>query len=507
MDTINRLTTLLLITTSIWAADFQNGQAARAVIGQPSFSAGEAGIIPTSLVVLNNRLYAADVAGHLLTFDLTNIPGAKDDFADRQGAACAVCGFSPLASLNQPVFQGIAAVSVFGKTVVVADTQTGRVLIWRDVSSPRNGQAPDVVLGRAARDSSGISASTIGEPVAVAFDGKRLYVGDAALHRVLIWNSLPSSDNQAADAVLGQPNFTSVSASETPGPETIARPAALASDGINLFVGDAVDRRILVFTAADVPLSNKTVLNSASLSAGPIAPGTLVTIEGSGLSDASESAPDGATERLPKSLAGVEVIFDGVALPLLSASPSEVRAQVPYDFGNAAAANLYIRTVRNAGSVTITNAVSVRLAPASPGLFAFGGTEPRSGLILHGDPNAPGQAGTPVTFDNPAKPGEVLILWAAGLGAVNDGDSENGAIAGVPYDGPDAPVLNGASALVSGRPAQVLSAALPQRAIGVYQLRILLPDDLPSDPKTPLLILQDGLASNTVTIPVQNTIH
>ena len=507
MDMINRLFIFLLITTSIRAADFQNGQAARAVIGQPSFTARDAGITVTTLTVLNNRLYAADAGHHLLTFDLAKIPGAKDDLAERQGGACVLCGFSPIASMDQPVFPGIAGVSVFGKTVAVVDTQGHRVLVWRDVSSPRSSQAPDIVLGRTVRDSSGISAASMMEPVSVALDGKRMFVGDAALHRVLIWNSIPSADNQPADAVLGQPNFTAVSASDTPGPETIGRPVALASDGTNLFVGDGSERRILVFTAADVPLSSKAVLNSASLSAGPVAPGTLVTIEGAGLSEVSEAAPDGGTERLPRTLAGVQVFLDGMTLPLLSASPTEVRAQIPYDLDNTSAASLYIRTEHNDGSVTITNAVPVRIVATSPGVFAFGSTEPRIGLILHSDTNVPGQAGIPVTIDNPAKAGEVLIVWAAGLGAVNDSDSDKGIAAGAPYDGPDAPVLNAVEAVIGGRSAQVISATLPEQAIGVYAIRILLPNDLPSDPKTPLLLVQDGSVSNTVTIPVQNTIH
>ncbi len=54
-------------------------------------------------------------------------------------------------------------------------------------------KGPDVSLGRSTNDLSAVSASTIVDPVSVAFDGKRLFVGDAALHRILIWNSLPAS--------------------------------------------------------------------------------------------------------------------------------------------------------------------------------------------------------------------------------------------------------------------------------------------------------------------------
>jgi|GEM_PF-1732634 len=505
MNLVDRLAILLLIAVSVRAADFQNGQAARVVIGQTSFSARDTGIAVTALSISNNRLYAADATRHLLAFDLTKIPAAKDDLADRAGPACALCGFPPLAVLDQPVLKGIAAVSVFGKTVVIADPPGHRVLIWRDVSAPSASSSPDVVLGRSGNDSS-VSPTALAEPISVAFDGKRLFVGDGELHRVLIWNSLPSADNQPADAVLGQPNFTAENTTDTPGPDTIGRPAALASDGTNLYVADALYRRILVFTSADAALSAKAVLNSASLFPGPLAPGTLVTIDAAGLSETTEEAPDDGVQSLPKKLAGVEVLVDGVALPLLSVSPTQIRAQIPYDLGNAAAASLYVRSERGDGAVTITNAVTVKLLAATPGLFAFGGVEPRSGLTVHMDTASQGQPGTPVTVENPAKPGEVLVFWAAGLGVVDDVGGKT-LVAGLPYDGSDAPVLNPVTAIVNGREAQILSAALPHQAIGVYEVRILLPDDLPADPKTPLLIEQDGFTSNTVTIPVGSAVH
>ncbi len=506
MDRINRLTTLLLIGTSIWAADFETGQAARAVIGQYSFSGHEAAITPTALSISSTRLYAADASRRVLTFDLTQIPGPKDDLAARPGSVCTLCGFSPVSSFAQTVLPGVASVSAFGKTVVIADTAAHHVLIWRDSSTPHAGKGPDVVLGKSSGDASLISASTIADPISVAFDGKRLFVGDAALHRVLIWNSLPASDNQPADAVLGQQSSTSVNSVDIPGPDTIARPSALASDGANLFVADAVDHRILVFTAADTPLAGNAVVNSASLAAGPAAPGTLITITGRELGDLSESAPDDGAQPLPNELAGVEVFLNGMMLPLLSASPAQVRAQFPYDLGNATVASLYVRTKHIDGRVTITTAAAVKLLASTPGLFGFGGNEPRIGMVLHTD-SITGQPGTPVTAEDPASPGDVVVVWAAGLGLVHGGVDAKELIAGVPNDGPDAAVLNPVGALVSGRTAQVISATLPHGSIGVYQVRVQLPADLPGDRKTPFLISQDAAVSNTVTIPVQNTVH
>ena len=127
-------------------------------------------------------------------------------------------------------------------------------------------------------------------------------------------------------------------------------------------------------------------------------------------------------------------------------------------------------------------------------------------MVLHTDSNS-GQAAAPVTAEDPAHPGEVLVLWAAGLGAVNTDEASNDAVAGAPYEGPDATVLNPVGALVNGRWAEVLSATLPHGSIGIYEVRVQLPADLPSDAKTSLVISQDAQVSNTVTIPLQSVVQ
>ena len=471
-----------LLSTCAAAAQFHSGQAARAVIGQRSFSAKDAGIDATSLAISNGMLYASDVSGRVLTFDLRDLPGAKDDMAGEPATACAICGLSPASVVNQSVLPGIAAVSVHDRTVLIADTARREVSIWRDVSSPQANNAPDIIL------------TTVMQPVSVAFDGSRVFVGDAALHRVLVWNSIPIAGNQPPDAALGQPG-------DVAGPDTIGRPDALASDGVNLFVADGVNRRILVFTAGDVPLANGAIVNSASLTTAPLAPGTLVTITGTSLSEGSKSAPDDGMHALPNKLAGVEVVFDGFALPLLLAAPSEVRAQLPYDTGGASSASLYVRTERSDGSVTITNAIALKLVPASPGVFAFGGPEPRAGMLLHG------QAGAPVTQDSPVHPGEVVTLWTTGLGLVDTGDPTKTVLPGIPYADLDAPVEIPVRATVNGIPAEVTSAVLPKGSIGVYEVRIVIPNGVEPDSSAQLFLMQNGSISNTVTFPIGSTIQ
>lgn len=493
---------LLTVAACSCAAEFQNGQAARAVIGQPSFSSHDGNFAAHALSVSHGRLNAAD-SNRLLTFDLNAIPGAKDDLSGNRSPGCGICGFAPVSTLNQSVIQGVAASAVFGKVIVVADPSTRRVLIWRGPAGA-NGtgpRQPEVILGRNGA-SFPVSASTLLEPVSVAFDGKRLFVGDAALHRVLIWNSLPTVDDQPADAVLGQPDFATIALSDTPGAASLHTPSALASDGTNLFVGDRGDHRILIFTPGDLNLANDAAINSASLLPAPFAPGTLITINGKELSDSTESAADGEAQALPYELGGVQVYLNGSPLPVHSVSPQEIQVQLPYDLKEGTSGSLWVRTAHENGTVTITNSVALQFAAVSPGIFAFGGKEPRAGLLLHGTGIASGDSaskGSPISSEAPARAGEVITVWATGLGLIN-GDS-SAIAAGIPYKAPDADVSTPVRALVDGQPANVLSAVLPQGAVGVYELRIMLPRDLPLESNVKLAIAQNNSASNVVTFP------
>ncbi len=482
------------------AAEFRTGQAARAVIGQPSFTARETGILAQSLAFSHGKLYVADASQHVLTFD--HIPAPGDDSADRSGSACAVCGFSPGATASQSVSRIAAQYSSFGNAVAVVDTVNHRVLLWRDSRSDKAANGPDVVF-EADSDGSPIDSSTLIEPVAVALDGKRLFIADKALSRVLVWNTLPTRSNQGADAVLGQSSFTALDSMVT-GPDHLAEPQALVSDGANLFVADGGNRRILIFSPGDTPLTQDAVVNSASFKAGPLAPGTLVTIDGQHLSESSASALDDGEHSLPARLAGVQVWFDGHRLPLLSVSPSQIRTQLPYSLSGAAG-SLYVRSESSSGAVTTTNAVAVQTVPASPGVFALSGSEPRGGMLLHSNTNTTG-SGTPVTSDDPAKPGEVLTIWATGLSSVN-ADFGKMAEAGQPYSGGDAETQIPVEAYLNGQAVPVLHAGLPPGAVGVYEVRILLPPSFASGRSANLLISQGGISSNAVTFPLGSAIQ
>jgi WD40 repeat protein len=88
------------------------------------------------------------------------------------------------------------------------------VLIWNSVPTS-NGQPADVVLGQPDFTSAAAATTQTGLyypcGVIVSPDG-RLIVAEYYNNRVLIWNSIPTSNGAPADVVIGQPNFTSSTA-------------------------------------------------------------------------------------------------------------------------------------------------------------------------------------------------------------------------------------------------------------------------------------------------------
>ena len=100
----------------------------------------------------------------------------------------------------------------------VADTQNNRVLIYNKIPTT-NGAAADVVLGQPnfttfvqvdiTQQNTNATAQNMLNPVSVTSDGTRLFVTDLGYNRILIWNSIPTTNAAAADVEIGQPDMDS----------------------------------------------------------------------------------------------------------------------------------------------------------------------------------------------------------------------------------------------------------------------------------------------------------
>jgi hypothetical protein len=174
---------------------------------------------------------------------------------------------SPNLQMEQPlIFKGAVdspllaprGVCLADGKLFVADTGQNRVFIWHQL--PTQAQCPpDVVLGQVGKAATGrnangrVSASSLMYPSGIWSDGQRLIVADAWNHRVLIWHQLPTEDGQAADVVLGQPDFLSNEPNvkgigQSPTAQSLYWPYGLWSDGQQLWIADTGNRRILYFS-------------------------------------------------------------------------------------------------------------------------------------------------------------------------------------------------------------------------------------------------------------------
>lgn len=182
-----------------------------------------------------------------------------------------------------------AALAGQGGPLVVADTGHHRLLIWTE--RPRQDYAPaDILIGQPSFCDEGRnalsspSAATLNVPTGVALnrDGV-LAVADAWNHRVLIWSSIPTSNNQPADLVLGQADFSAVMANRgsAVGAETLNWCYGVSFIDDMLCVADTGNRRVLVWTKlptrngepADMVLGQETFScrdENAGADAGPL---------------------------------------------------------------------------------------------------------------------------------------------------------------------------------------------------------------------------------------------
>ncbi|HCC55781.1 MAG TPA: hypothetical protein DEQ47_00680, partial [Solibacterales bacterium] len=172
-------------------------------------------------------------------------------------------------------------------------------------------------------------------------------------------------------------------------------------------------------TFAQTPaISPGGTVNGASFASGPVAAGSLVSIFGTQFAAAlaaAESVP------LSVSLAGTSVTFNNVPAPLDFVSPGQINAQVPFNvLPDGGSGSINVVVTRNGVSSAPDQVV---INQFGPGVFA---ANTHAIAIIATNPSDPRYAtlaappgSIPGLTTNPAVPGDVLIIYATGLGPVN----------------------------------------------------------------------------------------
>jgi uncharacterized protein (TIGR03437 family) len=138
---------------------------------------------------------------------------------------------------------------------------------------------------------------TLNFPRFALSDGTRLFIADGGNDRVLVYETIPTTNAVKADVILGEPDefsdeVTSNTDIFTPnlaqsGANITATPTSLAWDGQNLYVTDPSNFRILVFSPQEPDILSTGVVNAGSLAiyalgtvtfGGTITAGNAVTV-------------------------------------------------------------------------------------------------------------------------------------------------------------------------------------------------------------------------------------
>jgi uncharacterized protein (TIGR03437 family) len=269
---------------------FSTGQAARLVVGQTTFTSANFGTTNTLLgstsglayangflwVADSNRLGALPNNDRVLRFSDTSTYPTPTQYPSLPQNFCSVCVGRATLVLGQPDFINTDAtatrsglrnptgIATDGKILVVADTDNNRVLIWNSLPTAID-QPADVVIGQPdfthVSTSVPPTATSMRGPEGVWLGGGKLFIADTQDNRILIYNKVPTTNNVAADVVIGQPNFTSFvqpdltnAANGTPAANNLQTPVSVSTDGTRMYVADLGQSRVLIWNT--IPTSN-----------------------------------------------------------------------------------------------------------------------------------------------------------------------------------------------------------------------------------------------------------
>ena len=219
------------------------------------------------------------------------------------------------------------------------------------------------------------------------------------------------------------------------------------------------------------------VVNGANFAAGPVAPGSLIVIQGSNFSGPTATA---AGLPLPANLAGASVTVNGINAPLNYVSPGQINAQLPWEIQPGTAQVI----VNGCGS---TAAMPVEVAASAPAIFQDANARA----------SAMNQDGTTNAASNPAKVGSVITVSLTGIGAVTNQPATGAA---APVGGPASMATLGAAASIGGQPATLQFLGIAPGSVWLDQAQVTVPALDPGD--YPLIVSIGNVASAPATISV-----
>ena len=259
------------------------------------------------------------------------------------------------------------------------------------------------------------------------------------------------------------------------GPATAAqlsRPYGLALDASgNIYAADTSNNAVRVLRPTNQGVLIGAVVNAASEAGGPVAPGEIVAIYGSGF---------GTTQ-------ATTVSFNGISAPVIYSTPYQLAAVVPYEVTGTNAAV----TVSSQGQFSLP--FNLTVAASAPAIF----TSNQTGAGQAAAVNLDGSINSAV---NPVAIGSFISLYATGEGQTSP-PGVDGKLASAPLAQP----LLKVSVTIDGQPAVIQYAGdAPGEIAGLLQVNVQIPAAVRTGGYVPVILSVGSASSNPgVTIAVR----
>jgi uncharacterized protein (TIGR03437 family) len=351
-----------------------------------------------------------------------------------------------------------------GKNLITAD---GRALAW---------DKKQIVLFSSMGQQT-IATDAFGCPV-ISDDGSMIVYPS---HQGMVAYTVSNGTTRSLTPVCSVCNLQSPNAITNDGRQVLAGNALFPTDGsgsiaVNTSYGASEilsgDGTTLYedLTKIDVASGKVTILSTPTpqiFPQGIWVAGSYYLVSGVNLTSTSASA---ASFPGPTNLAGVQILVNGTAVPLLYVSPGSVAFQLPFETPHQST----LEVLADTGSPFVQGVIDLVLGTFRPYQLGSAINENFTSLI---------------TQSNPANPGDVVNFYVTGMGAVTTAVTD-----AVPAPASPLPLLaSPITVSYKTTPLKIYYAGLAPGLIGIYQVTVETPTQVPQPPdgSGPTVILLD----------------
>jgi endo-1,4-beta-xylanase len=230
-----------------------------------------------------------------------------------------------------------------------------------------------------------------------------------------------------------------------------------------------------------------SVTNGASFTAGSITPGEIATLFGGNLTSATGVNLTSGLP-LPTNFLNTSISVNGSLVPLFAIdnvnNQQQINFQVPWEVSAQPTAQIEVQH-----NGIPSQSLTVPVVSAQPGIINYSSGGNNFGVILHAANYQLADS------SHPAVPGETILIYCTGLGAVHSPPEDGSAASG------QTTVVN-ATVTIGGVSSTVSFNGLAPEFVGLNQVNVIVPQGLPAA-NQPVVLTINSVASPTVLLPVQ----